>query len=103
MCAVFLWVADLGGPVWTITLQLTPPAVIKRTPSAKCHAAVMHKDDAAGQKGKEKGGKKTKTIGPQAWGAWDNNGLRKLRGFEMQNGRKGGGKTSDLRAIKQES
>lgn len=65
LCAVFPWVADLGGPVWTITLQLIPPAVIKRTPSAKCHAAVMHKDDAAGQKEKEKGGKKQKQTAPR--------------------------------------
>lgn len=32
--------ADLEGLVWTITLQLSPWAVIKHMPSAKCHALV---------------------------------------------------------------
>lgn len=38
LCAVFLLAADLGGPVWTITLQLAPRAPIRRALSAKCHA-----------------------------------------------------------------
>lgn len=46
--------ADLEGPVWTTTLQLSPRAVIKHEPSAKCHALVTppqkHKEDAAGQR-----------------------------------------------------
>ncbi len=39
-CVLSLWGADLEGPVWTITLQLSPRAVIKHKPSAKCHAPV---------------------------------------------------------------
>jgi len=42
--------ADLEGPVWTISLGLTPRAVIKHKPSAKCHTAAKHKEDTGGRR-----------------------------------------------------
>lgn len=46
---------DLGGPVWTITLQLAPQALIKGALSAKCHAG---RHAQRRRRGTKKGGEK---------------------------------------------
>lgn len=99
--------------VWNVTLHVVCCLSVGCRPWRTCldyytsaHSAGCYQTHAVSQvprcrhaqrrrcrtKGKRKGRKKTKTNGPQAWSARDNNGLRKLRGFEMRTGKKRGGR-----------